>query len=842
MKIRKILGILAISMLLTACKTTEEIDKTESYEIQNEVSFIGAGFQSIAKGKDMELLLDAKTGTLRWQNCNTGEYVDNRLSKDEISNTTALSDVVASYFSGSHSKKYNTTTQMDSYSYGIESESLRYEEIENGVRFFYRLGSDKISYKQFPIYISDERMQNLVLQYCDKKQTKAVKAQYRQMSSGVWARKASKESPLTGLAAPQLYNIFYEVGAYNMDELIVDSTEWNNLDELPDTQAIEIVMDYYLDGDDLMVRIPAKHLISGKDYPIEYIEVLPYFMSSKSKDGYIFVPDGSGALIYLDNDRLTEYQFQGRYFGGDILQNMNTYQSATPYMALPVYGIKSDNHAILGIIEEGAEIAQLNTYISGYYSGIDYARASLRFYIREAQTLSNYVGATNNYILSKASTDYYVGDIVLRYCFLTDDEANYTGMAKAYQNRLLMQDCLNENMAEEEAPLFLEILGEIDKKKYFAGIPYDSSIALTSFDEAKNILADLSEEKISNIKLCYEGMLNGGINQRAVEKVSISSRLGGKSKFNELNSYAKSIGAEIYPNVLLETAYTDKNLSKEERSYTLIGQLAKIEQFNLVTNIPVEGGEDSCQYMDTFVISPNYIANYTSKFAKSYDKLEIGNIASSDFMTFMSADYRNGNNVSITTGSENYYQALETVSNNNSLLLSNPMVTAYPYADYLMNIPMDNSKLKIFDACVPFTQMVLEGCIPYAGDYVNRENESIEETLMKSLEAKSALNFRLMAADTADLRKTTKNDVFFAEYRLWKDKIAPCYQKFNDFYKQVKDAYIVSHEIVDKDNDVRVVTYSNGVKLYLNYGDEDAVIEGVNVAPLSYVIRKGGKS
>ena len=839
MKKFKMISVLALSALLVAgCGATEETNYNTSYEVTNEANYSGSDFVSVAKGDNMELLLQPSTGTIRWKNNKTGEYVDNRISSDELSNVTALSDVVATYFNGTNSKKYNSTASMDSYTYGIEAETLTYETMDNGVRFVYKLGSDDITYQMFPAYLSDERMQSMILDKLDTKQQKAVKAQYRQTASGAWARKTNKENPLSGLAAPQLYEIFYDVCGYTYEDLEADCEEWGTTDELPDNQSVEIVMEYYLDGDDLMVRIPTENLISGSDYPMNYLEVLPYFMASNSDDGYIFVPDGSGALIYLDNDRLTEYQYDSRYYGGDILQDMETYDPSPTYMTLPVYGIKADDYAVLGIIEKGAEVAELTTYLSGYYTGIDYARASLKFYIREAQTLSSYVGATNNYTLSKVSTDYYHDDILLRYCFLTGDDANYTGMAKAYQERLIDEEAIAQNEVEDEAPLFVDLLGEVDKELYFLGIPYDSSIALTNFSDALDILKDLASQGISNIKVQYEGMVNGGLNQRAVEKVKISSKLGGKSDFKELSEYADSIGAEIYPSLLLQTAVTDDDLSKNERSYTLAGETAVISEFDLVYNKVYAFGDKDLQ---TFIISPNYIYDYILKFQNSYNKLGIDNLASTDFMTFMSANYRNEHNVSITTGMENYVEALNTLSENNNLMLSNPIALAYGNVDYLTNIPTSNSGTKILDASIPFTQMVLDGCITYASEYVNRDNESLDETLMNAIESKSALNFRFMTADTSVLTDTTKDDVFFAEYRLWKDEVATYYNKYNEFYQLVKDATITNHEIIDRNNDYRVVTYSNGVKVYLNYSDEAATIDGTKVEALSYVIKEGGR-
>ena len=45
---------------------------------------------------------------------------------------------------------------------------------------------------------------------------------------------------------------------------------------------------------------------------------------------------------------------------------------------------------------------------------------------------------------------------------------------------------------------------------------------------------------------------------------------------------------------------------------------------------------------------------------------------------------------------------------------------------------------------------------------------------------------------------------------------------------------IANHEITD--NGVTVVTYDNGVKLYVNYSNADVTVDGTAVPALSYAI------
>ncbi len=842
-----LLGMFAATAFLTACSQEEvKESKVTSYEVTNPAGYSGEEFISVAKSGDMELLLQPSTGTVRWLNTKTGEFLDSRKQIEDFTDPTAYSNFMVSYYSGSASSKYNGTTVMDSYTYGILTEGVEYEKMDNGVRFKYTLGDDSVTYQFFPARISAERMEEFVLQYLSAEDRTGIKDFYRQLQDGTWVRGSNADNPLRAKAAARLSRYFYGTedgteggdlgGKYTFDELLKDNTEHGFLDDMPSRQTVEIIAEYTLDEKgDLVLNIPTKHLVSNEDFPVRYLQVMPYFMTSDADEGYLFVPDGSGSLINLSNQKLKENQFSARYYGGDILQKMESYVSAKPQMMLPVYGMKSGEFAVLGVIESGAEVAQLDTYIKNALPNIGCARESLTFYINDAQELFKYVGSITNYTMVKCPDDSYAGDIRLRYSFLTGDKANYTGMAKRYQELLVKEGKLGEAVtATENAPLFLNLLGELDKVKYFLGIPYDSTIALTSFDSATKILTELAASDINNIIVKYDGMANGGMNQRAAEKVKLSSRLGGSADWKAFLAKAKEVGAQVYPSFDLATAYTKKNLSKDELSYTLLGQIAVVHTFDEVEHMP----ETEAKFLQ-YIIAPKYVEKYLAKFAKSFDKLGVENVASSDFFTFISADYRNEDHVSQSTAKPMYEAGLKALSDKYNVMLSNPMVDAYSMVDYLTDIPVGNSEMKILDSAVPFTQMVLEGYVTFGADFVNKASEPINVSVMRAMESKSALNFRLIDTATSELSDTTLDNVFFSEYDTWKEDIVTSYETYNEFYQMVKDASIVRHEVINENDDVRVVEYSNGIKVYFNYGAERVLTpDRVSIDAQSYVIVK----
>ena len=822
----------SLAVVMSGCGVAKEISKQVERTPGEIADYAGSDFVLVASQGSTELYLNPSTATIRWQDKASGTYHDTRVFDDSIGDETLKNDLITYYYSGSDADLYASSSSMDSYTYSVQNEGVTYEKIENGVKIVYSIGNNKVTYKDFPFRMTDARMQELIIPYCDEKDLRLLKKQYRQNMDTTWSRTSNANNPLAGLSADQLYTLFYEKAQYSFEELIVDNTEWEKLDELPERQKLTVPVDYYLDNGDLVANINTAEIEYNASFPLKSLTFLPYFLSSKSMDGYLFVPDGSGALIDFDNTKTKEYQFSSRFFNGDLLQTASTYSTTRATLMAPVFGMKEDDHAVLGIIESGAENATLSAYIKNSFNSIPYSRISLSFAIREDQSLASFVGATTNYTLRRLSTDYYADPIRIRYRWLSGDEADYSGMAASYREYLLENGGIKENAAEETAPMFVEFLGYTDAIKYFLGIPYKGKTVITDFEAAEAILKDMAEKGIRNIKVDYRGIANGGTLQRAAENVKIGSELGGKSGFSALLKTAESLGAEVFPDFQLQTVNTKKGLSKDKKAFFISGEMAQIYDFRLVSRKP----DDEDKY-PTFLVSPSYIADYVSNFSKSYGKLGTKNLASEDFFTFITADYKKDKNVSLTTASYEFDKAFETLSKDYRLMLSNPMYKAWAGTTYVTDLPFYGQGFKVVDHYVPFMEMVLSGSVTYSSERFNTNSYDMTDKLLKAVEYGSAIKFRFIGTDIGNLENTEESDVFMAEYSALSENAAELYAAYAAFYDKVKGARLISHDIIGNDDDHIVTTWSNGVKVYINYSDEETDIDGVTVAPMSYETR-----
>ena len=121
-------------------------------------------------------------------------------------------------------------------------------------------------------------------------------------------------------------------------------------------------------------------------------------------------------------------------------------------------------------------------------------------------------------------------------------------------------------------------------------------------------------------------------------------------------------------------------------------------------------------------------------------------------------------------------------------------------------------------------------------DYVNFEANK-QEFLLKMAESGVYPSFYITKENSSKLIYTNSADMYSTEYTTYKDAIIEYDKSLRELSEAIGDATIEKHEIGD--NNVNVVTYSNGTKVYVNYGSSAQTVDGVTVEALSYTYKAG---
>jgi len=123
------------------------------------------------------------------------------------------------------------------------------------------------------------------------------------------------------------YEQIFEGAGYTYDDYLDDVANYPSVGgrERP---AFNVTLRYSLEGNSLIVNVPFDKIAYRGAYPMVKLAVLPYFGAGGTNDeGYLLVPDGSGALIYFNNGRQNQLSYNNDIYGWDeALYSQSDYQ------------------------------------------------------------------------------------------------------------------------------------------------------------------------------------------------------------------------------------------------------------------------------------------------------------------------------------------------------------------------------------------------------------------------------------------------------------------------------------------------------------------------------------
>ena len=716
-----------------------------------------------------------------------------------------------------------TTNSMDSYSMSVAYSNYTLEYIENGVEIRYTIGDKTISVDDLPKMVPLDKYYEKLLPYWLEKDDKAFREFYRVYKNSMWVR--TDDGNIGKVKLNNLYSLFYDKSTYTKEDLAEDNAAYGyEIEKI--NPSITLTLRVTLDGSELLASVPCSSIEYTKGNPVTRIDVLPYFLSADTEhSGYIFVPDGSGSLIYLNNGKTMALSYADRVYGSDALMNVDTYSAPSDPIRLPVYGIKTENSAILAIIENGAELASITADISGRSD--EFNRVYSYFTLRDIELVS--VIGTASGRSPRYPDDIFTDDIVIRYKFLTCEEATYTSMAHAYREYLINAGRLREREMPEDAPLFADIIGAVRQTKFFAGIPYESTAVATTLDQAKEILSALRNTGVKNPRLLLKGYWEGGIKHEELTDLSLESSAGSKKSLAALTQAAVEAGGGTYMVTNLEKVYSTSGFSKNSD--------AARRQDNFTANVqryaePILSRER--EYVDSFYISPAYVQEYSSEIAKRLDKAKLGisGLALDDIGCVLIGDYRNKANINRHNAQPSVVSAINTISEGRDVYMNAPSDYALLNAEAVYGLPDSDNGFKVEDESIPFIQLVLEGsCVCSAGAWNESAYTGVWREMNYAIESKSAPRFALTYADETVFMHTEDMETqnyFMTQYKQWLDEIEYAYAEYNAFWRTV------SHSIPAKG--LRRVEYDNGVTVYVNYLASDTAADGYTVPARGYLI------
>jgi hypothetical protein len=221
------------------------------------------------------------------------------------------------------------------------------------------------------------------------------------------------------------------------------------------------------------------------------------------------------------------------------------------------------------------------------------------------------------------------------------------------------------------------------------------------------------------------------------------------------------------------------------------------------------------------------------KLVKSLAAKNVSNIALSGITSSIFTYTYSGEKYTRFDTAESYKETANNLAQSANLVMEKPCEYLWKDTSAFLDMPLYTSNYIIEDESIPFLSLVLKGVMPMYGDYVNFEANK-QEFLLKMVESGVYPSFYITGKEASELINTNSSDVYSSQYKVFKNTITEYDSLLRQLSEKTKDAFIVNHQILD--NAVRVVTYSNGTVVYINYSSDVQTALGVTVDAMSYVI------
>lgn len=789
------------------------------------------GMKLIAETDDLTLFLNETTTEIAVVHRSSGEiWYSNPQNRDEDTIASPFEkNLLASTLIVQYRDTLGNLYAYNSYEKGVLNEQFELEAIPNGARVTYTLGDVSKGIDALPKYISKERFETRVIANLPEGTANYVKARYMEMKSNPLVMERLDAQVEKQLVLNKMVKAFQDAG-YTEEDLAIDEAEngaaAGDADEKP---TFKVSIEYTLEGDRLVVNVPVATIEETSTFLIRSIDVLPFFGAAGVEDeGYMFVPDGSGSLIYLNNGKVRDEQYVQRVYGDDPNNTRWARGMVSESARMPVFGMKRNDKAWLAEITSSESVSSITSSVSGMKNSYNNVHAS--FSLRGEDWLELYTGTVYQEI-QILNAERYNGNLEVQYGFLSDDRATYSGMAELYRTNLIEEGVLQPLSAEEQLPFYVDILGSYDKRETVLGVPYRSIQSMTTYEEAAHILDQLNENGIQRVNMRYIGWFNKGIRHSTPSAIKLDSTVGSKKELQQLSEQLQASGGNLFPDVALQYMYDDDLAftPSSDAARFVTREVVELHPYNRAMNrmSPLLGSH--------YLLSPAKLNYFVDEFLHAYSKYNMTGVSLRDLGNVVGADYRVSRVVHRETAKQLAEQALQKVADKQETLIVGGHAYAWKYASHIVDAPTSSSGFNITDETVPFYQMVLHGYIPYSGTVINLSDEQdLNKQLLQAIELGSSPHFIWSYDDSAELKFTKYDQYFSTQYEIWLADAGDMYAKLNEALSAVSGAAMVDRIVHTPD--VVEVKYSNGRNIIVNYSDKEAVVNGQSIAAQNYLV------
>lgn len=594
-----------------------------------------------------------------------------------------------------------------------------------------------------------------------------------------------------------------------------------------DKYEVSVPVEYVLREDSLQATIDTHEICEGSSYMLVSVSLAPFLCSaeSSSKDSYLFIPTGSGALMYAEETAEYERTYLGEVYGNDATRPITESLANEQAIRLPVFGVKNGNSAIFGIIEKNSGSAFIEAMSGNSKTG--YSNVYPTFYVRGYDVFdkSDYKKLTDDLI--RVSENISKDPISVGYYPLINDDANYNGMAKCYRE-YLQKNGLLESKTTESSLYSVTISGGVLTTSLVLGLPQKTLKTMTTFSQAKEIVESLVKETEISPIVRLQGFGTSGINYG---KIAGGYKFSSKFGTNKARKTLESLCEE--DNVQLFYDFDLINYAKSGKGFSYISDSAKTavykaaEQYKVTT--PLRIFDEGMPYR---ILGRKELGNAVEKINKMAKSKKLKNVSLTTLGTFAYSDYSDSSYISKGKIEEDVKSMLNSLSKNDINVASGPNAYAVSASSVVFDAPYDNGYFNAFDEEIPFYSMVFRGTRSIYTQPINLEDNK-ESAVLRAAIGGMGLGFSVIKDFDISFLETGIAKIYGMVYDDNKDFINASVSKYSEFYNAVQNQVIVSYEKVSEE--LSKTTFANDVVLYANHSKEKIESPLGEIEPYGYL-------
>lgn len=556
------------------------------------------------------------------------------------------------------------------------------------------------------------------------------------------------------------------------------------------------------------------------EYMLGRVYFAPFLGSTVGDEigGYMFIPDGSGALIRFQKPIKYLAGYADRIYGSDLaIDNLftvgalnaerdNDFLKDSETVTMPVYGISHgyDSNALFGYVESGAEYGTIFAEPAGIVTDYNYAGA----YFVYRQVYQQPTGRDGAGIQMVQKEKNQV-DPALSIYFLNDEDANYNGMAKVYRNILLENGMLYDGNTDKPTLTIDYLVADIKQ-----GFLANSTQTLTQAQDILNAAQYLKENSIENVRFNLLGWQKGGLNGYNKMKVFRKTELGSLSDIAELKNSVEGYGYDLGLYLAPLSAKETQVSAKKNIGITLSQSTIKVSRDN-----------SSLFLADTYYLKTVAALDVMKEQLELLEDSGIDRVIIDEIGGNLYGEYLRDEEMNRTQVMEYITEYVSELAGENGLTLFNPNAYLLGSTSSYRDTPMCSSRYTFESDSVPFLQMVLSGNVTMYAPYANLSFYT-DMDVLKCIEYNTYPSFILTGSDSSQLRDTASEEYFSTSFEDWKQTAVSIYQRIDSVLGNVQGQQILSHTALMEG--VMRICYCDGT-VYVNYNAQSVQVDDVKI-------------